>query len=41
MQYSECDVCGSDITTPSQSRTNKQTMQAFRLQAGAALPANG
>jgi len=30
MQYSTCDMCGSDHTDADQLRANKLTMQAFK-----------
>jgi len=32
MHYSECDCCGSETITPTQSRTNKRLMTEFKKQ---------
>lgn len=37
LHYSECDCCGSDITTPEQSRKNKRLMTEFKKQVDGLL----
>ena len=37
MHYSECDCCGSEITLPEQSRTNKRLMIAFKKEVDGLL----
>jgi HTH-type transcriptional regulator/antitoxin MqsA len=37
LHYSECDCCGSDITTPEQSRCNKRLMTEFKKQVDGLL----
>lgn len=37
LHYSECDCCGSDITTPDQSRRNKRLMTEFKKQVDGLL----
>lgn len=37
LHYSECDCCGSDITTAEQSRKNKQLMTEFKKQVDGLL----
>ena len=37
MHYSECECCGSEITLPEQSRTNKRLMIAFKKEVDGLL----